>query len=88
MSELKQLYVPPRITEEFGCFKVTREDVTMDEFERDIKAPDMVSVVRCRDCKHYTDDGMEYYNYCCEWYEQVEPDGFCAWGVREDGDAR
>ena len=39
-------------------------------------------VVRCRDCKHYTDDEMEYYHYCGSWCEQVTPDGFCAWGER------
>lgn len=41
-------------------------------------------IVRCRDCKHYTDDEMEYYHYCGSWCEQVEPDGFCAWGERRD----
>ena len=87
MSELKSLYVPPRITEEFGCFKVTREYVTMDEFERDIKATDMVSVVRCRDCKFY---GKQWECYIVdEWDDdKMTPDGFCAWGEREDGDAR
>lgn len=41
-------------------------------------------VVRCRDCKHYTDNEMEYYHYCGNWYEQVDPNGFCAWGERRD----
>ena len=40
-------------------------------------------IVRCKDCKHYTDDEMEYYHYCGSWCEQVTPDGFCAWGVRK-----
>ena len=39
-------------------------------------------IVRCRDCRHYTDDEMEYYHYCGSWCEQVTPDGFCAWGER------
>lgn len=39
-----------------------------------------VRVVRCRDCKHYTEDEAEYYHYCGSWCEQVEPDGFCKWG--------
>lgn len=39
-------------------------------------------VVRCRDCKHYTEDEAEYYHYCGSWCEQVEPDGYCAWGER------
>lgn len=41
-------------------------------------------LIRCRDCKHYTEDEMEYYQYCNKWCEQVEPDGFCAWGERRD----
>lgn len=41
-------------------------------------------IVRCNDCKHYTDDEMEYYHYCGNWCEQVEPNGFCAWGKRRD----
>lgn len=40
-------------------------------------------IVRCRDCKHYTDDEMEYYRYCGFWCEQVAPDGFCSWGKRK-----
>ena len=44
----------------------------------------MGDLVRCRDCKHYTDDEMEYYHYCGSWCEQVDPDGFCAWGERRD----
>lgn len=40
-------------------------------------------IVRCRDCKHYTDDEMEYYHYCSSWCEQVTPDGFCSWGERK-----
>lgn len=47
-------------------------------------------IVRCRDCKFGVDGGK----YCAEgcadsWdWRNVEPDGFCAWGEREDGDAR
>ena len=40
-------------------------------------------IVRCRDCAHYTDDDMEYYHYCGNWCEQVELNGFCAWGERK-----
>lgn len=39
-------------------------------------------IVRCRDCKYYTDDEVEYRHYCNEWCGQVKPDGFCAWGER------
>ena len=44
----------------------------------------MGDLVRCRDCKHYTDDEMEYYHYCGSWCEQVTPDGYGAWGERRD----
>lgn len=43
-------------------------------------------IVRCRDCRHY----REHINGCAEFgdesrdeYANVEPDGFCAWGVRD-----
>ena len=44
-----------------------------------------VKVVRCRDCKYGIDGG----EYCAEncadsWdWRNVEPDGFCAWGVKQ-----
>ena len=41
-------------------------------------------IVRCRDCDRYTEDEAEYYHYCGSWCERVEPDGFCAWGVRRE----
>lgn len=41
-------------------------------------------IVRCRDCKHYTDDELEYYHFCGSWCEQVEPNGFCAWACRKE----
>lgn len=41
-------------------------------------------IIRCRDCKHYTDDEVEYRHYCNEWCGQVKPDGFCAWGERKE----
>lgn len=42
-----------------------------------------VDLVRCRDCEHYTEDEMEYYHFCGEWCERVEPDGFCSNGKRK-----
>ena len=90
MSELKQLYVPPPTTEEYGGFKVTKEYVLMDEFERGIKTADTMSVVRCKDCKHYDrmndDEGMcmvpdDDGDYA-RW--MVDDVGFCAWGIRRE----
>ena len=52
------------------------------------KPADMVSVVRCRDCKHYEEiDEMFGFDNTCKWWAEqpvVEPDGFCAWGVRRE----
>lgn len=52
------------------------------------------SVVRCRDCKHFTprgthkfEDGKENEDYCDYvrgWMLQITPDGFCAWGERRE----
>lgn len=48
-------------------------------------------IVRCRDCRHYyeTDEYHPKGNYirrCCKYFDsyhdEVEPDGFCAWGKR------
>lgn len=50
---------------------------------------DFVQVVRCRDCKHY-----EYWEFrdgrtahdCArggDYLFDVEPDGFCAWGIKK-----
>ena len=56
-------------------------------------------IVRCGDCKYANEDGDECV-YFAAWeplpegdefrdvYVDVEPNGFCAWGEREDGDAR
>ena len=41
-------------------------------------------IVRCRDCKNYTDNEGEYFHYCNSLCEQVDVDGFCAWGKRRD----
>ena len=56
------------------------------------KSPDLVAVVRCRDCEHYDSE-----RYGCWWFahaerqsdyswadepSDVEPDGFCAWAER------
>ena len=59
-------------------------DGTLREVADPPTRADLVQVVRCRDCEHYTDDEMEYYHYCGSWCEQVTPDGFCAWGERRD----
>jgi len=55
--------------------------------------PDLVAVVRCKDCKHRFDG--EHMANCCEelmimtgWLTEipVDPNGFCHKGERKDGD--
>lgn len=69
---------------------MTTYELQTDGMFREVADPptraDLVPVVRCRDCKHYTEDDMEYYHYCGNWCEQVEPDGFCAWGKRRESE--
>lgn len=46
------------------------------------------NVVRCRDCKEFAFGSDEYAtaDWCDYWDAYVEsPDGFCAWGEREEG---
>ena len=40
-------------------------------------------IVRCEDCKYY--EPNTYSHFTCELLTfHVEPDGFCAWGVRRE----
>ena len=50
-------------------------------------------VVRCRDCEHYREHewviATDVSDVCHFWHGEptkVEPDGFCAWGVRREVD--
>lgn len=48
-----------------------------------------VKPVRCRDCKCFSVDQSDHdYRtgwWCRRWYtDMVEPDGYCAWGVRRE----
>lgn len=51
-------------------------------------------VVRCRDCKHYSEHewiiATDVSDVCHFWHGEptkVEPDGFCKWGERKEVDA-
>lgn len=53
--------------------------------------PDLVAVVRCRDCKHYVKSiwhlpGTGNLCYVCNYWgdgpARVAPDAFCSWGER------
>ena len=66
-------------------FHPTSEYVTFDQLREELrKKPDLVEVVRCRDCKWYHGSGVASLTPFCTQMEDanVEPDGFCAWGER------
>ena len=51
------------------------------------------NIVRCRDCRHYYEadnyhPNGNYIRRCCKYFDsyndEVEPNGFCAWGERSD----
>lgn len=58
---------------------------------RDVPAADVVPVVHCRDCKHY-DMGvcLKIYSdgnvHSAAWQSR-NPDDYCSYGERKDGDA-
>lgn len=56
---------------------------------KDASGNEFVKVVRCRDCNEYIQlQGYATCGYFGGDYAEIEPDGFCAWGEREDGDER
>ena len=60
--------------------------------EKILVTPKLTEVVRCRDCKHYEQRAevrkqtftVSSEPWCNKLVKCVEPDGFCAWGVRKD----
>lgn len=67
-------------------------DGTYTQVDDPPKPADMVAVVRCRDCRHFTPEGTiwfpdgsanaDFCSYFKAYKLQITPDGFCAWGVR------
>ena len=45
---------------------------------------DVVSVVRCKDCKHYQTDILFNSNYCCG--RRRKPDDYCSYGERRESE--
>lgn len=43
-----------------------------------VKEPDMVEVVRCKDCRYYSADG----DYCGFWGECRHQEHYCGEGLR------
>ena len=59
------------------------DETFLEKLERELAEYGYVKVVRCRDCRFAVAKG-----YGCgrgnDGYLDVEPDGFCAWGVRKE----
>ena len=58
------------------------EYITFDQLNEELrKRPDLVEVVRCRDCRHFKPGEEEPpVDWCCYFHDEVTPLGFCAWG--------
>lgn len=66
--------------------------VDVVEFLNDMPTVDAVPVVRCKDCKHYRPQKKSAHwenraNYCNRVVTiKTQPDDFCSYGERKDGD--
>ena len=66
--------------------------VDVVEFLNDMPTVDAVPVVRCKDCKHYKPQKKSAHwehraNYCNRVVTiKMQPDDFCSYGKRKDGD--
>ena len=62
---------------------VSREDTVTLNSPISIQA-DTVSVVRCKDCKHYIVEGITtQYGWCHEYKHSVNEDDYCSYGERQ-----
>lgn len=61
---------------------ITCDDETASWVGNDVES--MRKIVRCKDCKYY----MAYMAgaYCDYMAHAIEPDGFCAWGIKKGDD--
>ena len=66
------------------------------DFLRECSTVDAVEVVRCKDCKYYCQDKingaicrhpeLDYDIECYDHWINTNPDDFCSYGERKDGD--
>lgn len=47
---------------------------------------DAVEVVRCKECERWDAfaDGLDGAGYCYKWHDNVQSDGYCYYGEREE----
>ena len=56
-----------------------------EDFFSNIPAADVVEVVRCKDCKHYSEEGkVTRYAWCYKWKNAVNFGDFCSYGERAE----
>lgn len=48
-------------------------------------AADVVEVVHCKDCKHFSKEASKVYNghFCEVWLDYLKPDDFCSYGEKK-----
>lgn len=79
--ESKEGRFPDYGNEPFMAFEVK-------DYIRDCETVDAVEVVRCKDCKHFTDDGITGVLHVCGLKSfsghdfETRPDDFCSYGER------
>lgn len=85
-----------------SCYAIWDISNTYPVMKSEHVAVTLPEIVRCRDCEHMRElhplnpitgvpAGITIYRCSYFWtvdeLPEVEPDGFCAWGERKDGDA-
>lgn len=63
----------------------TRQDI--QDFLDNIPTADVVSVVRCKDCKYTVETGSSLTRFCIFNHMPIRPDDFCSCGERKGGGA-
>lgn len=75
------------VTSWLSCYAIWDTSNTYPVMKSEHVAVDLPEIVRCRDCVRYSLD--DYGNTWCAYVASaVQPDDFCAWGERKEGDSR
>lgn len=74
-----------------GHCEVNANGIVKDEWNMTVSAPDIVAVVRCKDCKwyHENDFSCEYWEDAygqTELYPKITPIDYCFRGVRKESE--
>ena len=75
------------LEEQFG---ISDADILAKEEIRYAPTVDAVVVTRCKDCKHSRETADARGLFCSVWgrgWHWVQPDGFCSYGERKDGES-